>query len=106
MIDLRKLIKPLPYGSHKVAGKNDNASRWYPSEEYMVPSSFNVRSPSRNWPSSYFKHFYSLKYARLLFEHRPDLYFELHGLNTSFLEICHEKLEALVSATFTKRIGV
>ena len=67
-------IQPLPDGSHKFAGHFDNASRWYPDRSFIVPGSFDVRSPSRSWPYSYLKHFYTKKYALLLHEQKPDVY--------------------------------
>lgn len=73
-------IVPLRDGSHRHAGRYDNAARWYPGEAYRVPGSFGVRGPSRRWPYSYLKHYYSAKYARLLAESRPDLYCELQGI--------------------------
>jgi len=66
--------RPLPDGSHKFAGSFDSAKRWYPDPSFVVPGSFDVRSPSRCWPYSYLKHFYSKKYARLLSETKPDVY--------------------------------
>ena len=74
-------IEKLPDGSHKIAGSYDKAARWYPYDDFVVPGSFDVRSPSRAWPYSYLKHFYSTKYARLLFVNDPRKYARLHGIN-------------------------
>lgn len=67
-------IQPLPNGSHKFAGHFDSASRWYPDQSFIVSGSFAVRSPSRSWPYSYLKHFYSRKYAKMLHDKKPEVY--------------------------------
>ena len=72
--------EPFPSGTAKYAGKWDRAGRWYPNEEYDVPGAFTGRSPTRAWPNSYVKHFYTKKYAKLLLSHRPDLYLDLHNI--------------------------
>ena len=68
-IDIK--IQPLKDGAHLQAGSFDNGGRWYPNEKMIVPGSFQVRSPSRAWPKSYLKHFYSRKYSQLLFYQKP-----------------------------------
>lgn len=71
-------IGALPDGSHKRAGHFDTAGRWYPDRElYDVKGAFHVRGPSRAWPFGYLKHFYTVKFARLLVNSRPELYLEL-----------------------------
>jgi hypothetical protein len=76
---LKSKVEPFPSGSARRAGKWDNGGRFYPDKEFAVPGSFKCREPSRAFPSSYLKHFYTRKYAALLLEHKPDLYLELHG---------------------------
>lgn len=82
-----RAIPKLPDGAHYQAGRYDNAGRWYPSEDYDVPGSFQVRSPSRNWPYSYVKHFYTRGYSRLLLVHAPELWAELMGLEADSLRV-------------------
>jgi len=79
-------VERLRDGAHTLAGSFDKASRWYPDEEYVVPGSFEVRSPSRRWPFSYLKHFYTLKYAQMLAYHRPDLYMYLQGIDNKSVD--------------------
>jgi hypothetical protein len=74
-------IDKLPEGSHKYAGFFDNAGRWEPYDEYNIPGTFiKVRPPSRQWPYSYLKHFYTKKYAKKLAEAKPMAYMFLAGL--------------------------
>ena len=73
-------IEPFPSGTAKHAGSWDRAGRWYPDDKYRVPGSFTGRSPTRAWPNSFVKHFYTKKYAKLLLSHRPDLYMYLHNI--------------------------
>jgi hypothetical protein len=83
LLRLRKVaIQTLPDPkAHRVAGHFDGGRRWWPGDGYLVPGSFQVRAPSRDYPWSYLKHFYSLKYARLLAMYRPDLYCSLQGID-------------------------
>lgn len=75
--------------------------RWYPKEDYVVPGSFLVRSPSMGCIFSYYKHFYSRKYARLLATHRPDLYCGLRRYPEGSLEWC--LIHAWAEAQLVKR---
>ena len=77
MVGRRADLNPLPSGSHHRAGKFDKASRWYPDEAFQVPGSFRVRAPSRRWPFSNLKHFYTDKYMKMLQAQRPDLFAQL-----------------------------
>ncbi len=74
-------IEKMRDGAHKNAGHYDRAQRWYPWEAYEAPGTFNVRSPSRAWPYGYLKHFYTVKYARLLFKHAPRKYMMLQDID-------------------------
>ena len=74
-------IKKIDYETAREYGEWDNAGRWYPDDEFRVPGSFEVRTPSRAYPTSYFKHFLTLKYARMLARNKPDLYLEIQGIN-------------------------
>lgn len=59
-------------------GKTDSAKRWMPDAEianYFRP----IRAPSRAWPWSYAKAAQTLKFAKWLREHHPDLA-AAHGL--------------------------
>jgi len=60
-------------------GKFDKGDRFYPYEDYVVEGSFLVRNPSRAHPYSFYKHALTLKYAKLLANHRPDLWESLTG---------------------------
>ena len=73
-------IEPLPERSHWDYGGTDNAKRWYPDPEIQVPGSFNVRSPTRAFPYSNVKHYYTKKYAKLLFKHNPEAYLRMQGI--------------------------
>jgi hypothetical protein len=48
---------------------------------FDIPGAFAVRSPSRSWPDSYLKHFYSCKFAKLLAIHNPKLYLSISGID-------------------------
>ena len=78
---MRLQIEAFPEGTHKKAGKFDNAGRWYPQDEFRVPGTFDCGSPSRRWPYSYLKHLYTKKYARRVLREKPTLYLELHGVD-------------------------
>lgn len=92
-------IEPLPDGAHKRAGKYDNAARWYPYDEFVVPGTFGVRSPSRKWPFSYLKHFYTKAYAKRLFLRRPALYLDLCNISVN-----SEEGKRLIAAYAAERI--
>lgn len=94
-------IGKLHDGAHRQAGSFDRASRWYPDAEYRIPGSFSVRGPSRAWPYSYLKHFYSIKYARLLFTYNPRLYLQLQGIAEE-----SEQGKAVIAAHIAKRMEV
>lgn len=79
-------IEKLIDNSHYNAGNFDKASRWYPEIEFEVKSAFNVRAPSRSWPYNYLKHFYTKKYANLLFFQKPLLYFKLQKIKKNTAE--------------------
>ena len=74
-------IKKIDYGTAVQYGEWDKAGRWYPDNKFKIPGSFEVRTPSRRFPTSYFKHFLTLKYARMLARNKPDLYLEIQGIN-------------------------
>ena len=102
---VKKLIKSLCYPwsiGYQVRQKSWRRSRgrrvWTPLDEYKVPGAFNV------YPESYFKHAQTLKYAKLLFEHRPDLYFELQHLDPELLKVASCKEDALVAAVILKEM--
>lgn len=99
-------IPALKSGSHAKAGKYDNAKRWYPHEEYIVPGSFKVRTPSRAYPFSYLKHFYSAKYSKLLLENNPEKWFALQGLNRSFLDLAGNVEEAIIAALTKEKLNL
>lgn len=76
-------IESIDYDTARALGEWDKAGRWYPDKEFMIPGSFMVRSPSRRFPTSYFKHFMTSKYARLLARSNPRLYLETQGISQS-----------------------
>ena len=49
-------------------GHFDSGKRYYISEEYRTDSSRYIRSPSRHWPYSEYKHIFTKKYAKQLAE--------------------------------------
>lgn len=78
------LSKPtkFPRGAHrKYKGSGSMVHGWYPHPCLRVEGSFEVAPPSHRYPHSYLNHFYTIKYAKMLFEARPDLYAELHGVD-------------------------
>ena len=48
-------------------GRNDKAGRWYPSDAEGRPCCDDIRSPSRRWPLSLFKHCKTLKHVAALY---------------------------------------
>ncbi len=52
----------------KEIGSFDNAGRFYISAEFHTESSSVVRTPSRSWPYSQYKHIFTKKYAKQLAE--------------------------------------
>lgn len=50
----------------RVCDRPDNAGRRYIKEQYTTDSSSSIRSPSREWPNSEFKHAMTRKYAKQL----------------------------------------
>lgn len=92
-------IPAMPDGSHRQAGSYDKAARWYPDSKFCVPGSFQVRSPSRSWPYSYLKHFYSAKYSALLFEANPRLWLKIQGI-----DLASEKGAVFIAAHTARRI--
>lgn len=47
-------------------GRWDNANRYYINSEYQTESSKAIRTPSRHWPFSQYKHVFTKKYAQQL----------------------------------------
>lgn len=45
-------------------GKTDNGGRWFPSESESCSCCENVRSPSRAYPWSLYKHCHSIKHIK------------------------------------------
>lgn len=45
-------------------GKRDKAGRWYPTELEKQECCKNIRSPSRNFPNSYYKHCCTKKHIK------------------------------------------
>ena len=74
-------ITKLRDGAHYVAGTFDKSSRWYPDPIYNLESFKGVRSPTCSCPYSYIKHFYTVKYARLLLRKRPLEYLKLQQIS-------------------------
>ncbi len=57
---------------------------WKPFPEFKVPGSFLVKRPSDTY-QSYRNHYFTMKYAKLLALHRPDLYCKLQGIDDVFI---------------------
>ena len=73
-------IERFPNGAHRRVGRPLRHG-WFPSEDIIVPDSFQVRMPTRAYPYSYLRHFYTIKYAGLVLKYKPKLYAQLHGMN-------------------------
>lgn len=65
---IRRFLK----GAHEHAGTTDESGQWAPKPEFVVSGTF------LGSPKNFLKHFYTVKYARLLHKHKPDLYQWLH----------------------------
>jgi len=50
------------------SGKTDNGNRWYPDSEESCACCNRVRSPSRSWPWTLYKHCFSLEHREHLFK--------------------------------------
>jgi len=50
--------------SYKPSGKTDKGGRWYPDELESCSCCTSVRSPSRSWPWSLWKHCNTLKHIK------------------------------------------
>ena len=50
------------------SGKTDNANRWYPDSTENCACCSRVRSPSRSWPWSLYKHCFTLEHNEHLFK--------------------------------------
>lgn len=86
--------------SHKRAGKFDNAKRWYPHADiHETLGAFECRSPSRSFPYSYLKHFYTGKFATLLFKHDLQKYFDLNRIEKGT-----ELHDQLIAEAFKRKI--
>jgi len=96
IINLQKLIPAMKPGSHKKYGvlvppksgpltrrRRDgtmySTERWYPAADLVVPGSFQVKDPTDSCPKSYKNHYYTWKYAKLLFFWSLGLYLEIQG---------------------------
>lgn len=56
---------------HAPAGRSDNGGRWYPSDEETCSCCKDIRSPSRSYPWSFFKHCNSKKHIKNLLLENP-----------------------------------
>jgi hypothetical protein len=87
-------------GSHFRAGEFDRKQRWYPKDEFWVPGTFQVCNPSRLFPWSYLKHFYTKAYSQKLFAHNPKLWLDINQVDLETED--GQQLFALAAA---QRIG-
>lgn len=57
--EAKRIVKadPAPYYPK---GKSDNGGRWYPADDERCPLCDGIRSPSRAYPWSYYKHCMSI----------------------------------------------
>lgn len=93
-------ISALPNGSHYKHGTSDNAGRWYPDQAIRYPGTFDVRQPTRKWPHSYTKHYYSTKFAKAMSIHDPARYISLQGIDPE-----SEHAQHLYAAAAAYKIG-
>jgi hypothetical protein len=52
-------------------GKKDNGGRWYPDDSETCSCCSGIRSPSRSFPWSYWRHCRSLKHIKTLLQEHP-----------------------------------
>jgi hypothetical protein len=52
----------------KPSGQTDNANRWFPDKAERCSCCDQVRSPSRSWPWSLYKHCFTLEHKEHLFK--------------------------------------
>jgi hypothetical protein len=55
-------------GASHPAGRTDNGGRWYPSKEEYRPCCDTVRSPSRAWRWSVYKHCHTISHVAALYD--------------------------------------
>lgn len=53
------------------AGRNDSGGRWYPATGERCDCCGSIRSPSRAWPATLFKHCRSVEHVANLFSVNP-----------------------------------
>lgn len=56
---------------HQPSGNMDSGGRWYPSDEETCSCCKDIRSPSRSYPWSFFKHCHSKKHIKNLLQENP-----------------------------------
>jgi len=93
-------ITKFPDGSHRDYGSYDTGRRWSPAPEIIVSGSFHVREPSRAYPFSYLKHFYSIKFAKLLAQENPKLYCKVAGISSR-----RKAYKEILAAAVARRLG-
>jgi hypothetical protein len=52
----------------KPSGKTDNGNRWFPDDAESCACCNQVRSPSRSWPWTLYKHCFTLEHKEHLFK--------------------------------------
>lgn len=89
---LAREIPPMKDGAHNIAGKYNNAGLWVPHESFKVKGTFEVRGPSRKWPYSYLRYFYTKAYSKEFLKHEPNLWFQTQSIdpNSEFGRKCFQ----------------
>ena len=95
-----KHLKWGTFGKHKI---------WMPDLKLIYAADFKVTQPSKKWPYGYLKHFYTQKYANLLFETDLKLYLEVQDLNPfEYLGKCgvdrHSKIGVEFISTYVSKL--
>jgi len=95
-------------GRHQKWGVFGKYKIWLPDLKLIYAADFKVRRPSHH---GYLKHFYTQKYANLLFEADLKLYLEVQDMNPfEYLEKCgvdrHSQIgKEFISTYVSKLIG-
>jgi len=82
----RFTVKRFFPGTHKIAG-DYRLGHWLPFEKYIVRGSFRVTNTFT------IKHFYTLKYARLLWYHSPEKYHYLYKIGNPIFYLLSKNID-------------
>lgn len=70
-MDTIKIVLNYWVKMYRASGKTDSGSRWYPSDEERCSCCEYIRSPSRAYPWSLYKHCHSRKHIKNLIQENP-----------------------------------